>query len=392
MKVLFIPYGGSISHSIPLIALSRMLDKEDFKTSFLLPRGKHELAARLGLNVIDIDYLSTWQHSFRTELRAYKLFSPDVVIDDTNSTTGLTTAFVKLPRVTIQRTGLFPGSVPCDPNYDFSIKFDMGQVPDMSFMGLPQPQKFSDFFNADYKIVPGIPSIEQLPPSLNSDSTYFFSGPLLLEDYLTKQVIDLSARADGTLGADGTFAALDRFFAEHAKRRKIYITFGTVAQAGPQILSCIRRLIRQKTAVVTSIPLEGLSAEERKYYFYAPYLPMNYVCKNVDLMVHQCGSGTYHYPLIHKLPTITIGTRTYDRDGVARCLQELGVSIHLKAPEELSNFEEAFQEAIERCCESDSELVAGMRQQMAALNEEITRTTADFNLESVLQKAVKCAA
>lgn len=389
MRVLFIPYGGSISHSIPLIALSRMLDKEDFKTSFLLPRGKHQLAARLGLNVIDIDYLSTWQNSFRTELRAYKLFSPDVVVDDTNSTTGLTTAFVKLPRVTIQRTGLFPGSVPCDPGYEFSIKFDMKQVPDMTFMGLPQPQKFSDFFNADYKIVPGIPSIEQLPPSLSSDSTYFFSGPLLLEDDLTEQVVDLSARANGAHSAEGTLAALDRFFAEHAQRRKIYITFGTVAQAGPQILSCMRRLIRQKTAVVTSIPVEGLSAEEQKYCFYAPYLPMNYVCKNVDLMIHQCGSGTYHYPIIHRLPTITIGTRTYDRDGVARCLQKLGVSIHLKAPEELADFEEEFQSAIEQCYESNGALVAKARQRMAALNEEISRTAADFNLASILQKAVK---
>ena len=387
MRVLFIPYGGSISHSIPLIALSRMLDKEAFKIAFLLPRGKHQLAARLELNIIDINYLSTAQHSFRTELRAYKLFSPDVVIDDTNSITGLTTAFVKLPRVTIQRTGLFPGSMPCDPDYEFSIKFDMGQVPDMTFMELPQPQKFSDFFNADYKIVPGIPSIEQLPPSLSYDPTYFFSGPLLLEDYMMEQVIDLPTRADGAPGAEGNFAALERFFAEHAQRRRIYITYGTVAQAGPQILSCMRRLIRQRTTVVTSIELEGLSAEERKYYFYAPYLPMNYVCKNVNLMIHQCGSGTYHYPIIHKLPTITIGTRTYDRDGVARRLQELGVSTHLKAPEERSDFEEEFQETIERYYESDGELVAEMRQRMAAINEEISRTAAAFNLEAVLQKA-----
>src|SRR5262245_52142819 len=137
MRVLFIPFGGSVSHSIPLIALSRMLDKAAFKVAFLLPRGRHPLAARFGLDTVDIDYLYD-QHSFRNELRAYGLFSPDVVIDDTNSVTGLTTEFVNLPRVTIQRTGLFPGSVPCDLSYEFSLEFDMKHVQNMAFMGLSQ--------------------------------------------------------------------------------------------------------------------------------------------------------------------------------------------------------------------------------------------------------------
>jgi hypothetical protein len=92
---------------------------------------------------------------------------------------------------------------------------------------------------------------------------------------------------------------------------------------------------------------------------------------------------------MHQLPMITIGTQKYDRDGVARRLQELGVSTHLKAPEERADFEEAFQEAVERYYESDGELAAEMRQRMAALNEEISRTAAAFNLEAVLQKAVK---
>jgi hypothetical protein len=363
-----------------------MLDKEAFKTAFLLPRSKHQLAAKFGLNAIDIDYPYN-QHSFRIELRAYGLFSPDVVIDDTNPVTGLTTALVNLPRVTIQRTGLFPGSVPCDPNYEFSLEFDMKQVPNMAFMGLPQPQRFSDFFNAKCKIVPGIPSIEQLPPSLSYDPTYFFSGPLLLEDYMMDEVFKLPDD-DGARPAEEDFLSLERFFAKHAQRRRIYITFGTVAQASPPIISCIRRLLRQRTAVVTNVKVEDLNADELQYYFESRYLPMNHVCKNVDLMVHQCGSGTYHYPIMHQLPTITIGTRTYDRDGVARRLQELGVSVYLKAPEEREDFEEALQESIERYYE-DGALVAEMRQRMAALNDEIARTAAAFNLEEVLQKAVK---
>lgn len=389
MRVLFIPFGGSVSHSIPLIALSRMLDKAVFKVAFLLPRGRHQLAARFGLDTIDIDYLYD-QHSFRNELRAYGLFSPDVVIDDTNSVTGLTTEFVNLPRVTIQRTGLFPGSVPCDPSYEFSLEFDMKHVQNMAFMGLSQPQKFSDFFNAKYKIVPGIPSIEQLPPSLSNDPSYFFSGPLLLEDYMMDEVFKLPDHSDSGLPAEEDLMSLERFFAEHAQRRRIYITMGTVAKAGPTIISCIRRLLRQRTAVVTNIIVEDLNAEDKQYYFRSLHLPLNYVCKNVDLMIHQCGSGTYHYPIINQVPTITIGTRTYDRDGVARRLQELGVSVHLKAPEERADFEEAFHESIARYYE-DEALVAKTRQRMAALNDEIARTTAAFNLGEVLQKAVRSA-
>jgi UDP:flavonoid glycosyltransferase YjiC (YdhE family) len=391
MRVLFIPFAGVISHTIPLIALSRMLDNATFKTAFLLPRKKHQVATKLGLNIIDLDYASISENSFRTELRAYGLFSPDVVIDDTNITTFFASSFAKAPRVTIQRTDTFPGGLDSPQRHQYGPNYNWKIMRPPDVMGIQQPRKPSELFNADYKIVPGVPSIEQLLPAQSDDPTYFFSGPLLLEDHMMEQVIDSSARADGARNAEGNFTALESFFAEHAHRRRIYITFGTVAKAGPQILSCMRRLLRQRTAVVTSIEVEGLSAEERQYYFYAPYLPMNYVCRNVDLMVHQCGCGTYHYPIMHQLPMITIGTRHYGRDIVALRLQELGVSTHLGVAEERADFEEAFQEAVERYYESDGELAAETRRRMAALNEEISRTAAAFNLEAVLQKAVKCA-
>jgi uncharacterized small protein (DUF1192 family) len=392
MRVLFIPLGGVISHCIPLIVLSRMLDNAAFKTAFLLPRRQHRLAANFGLNVIDIDYDSNQygEGHFREELRGYGLFSPDVVIDDANVITGLAAAVADLPRVTILRTGMFPGGAPCDPKYGHSLGqgFDLSKWQDITYMGLPQPQTFSDFFKAKCKIVPGIPSIEQLPPSLIHDPTYFFSGPLLLEDYIMEQIFNLSIPHDGARAAEELLMSLERFFAEHAQKRRVYITYGIVAKPGSPIVSCIRRLLRQRTAVVTNVEVKDLSAEERQYYFKASYLPTSYVCKNVDMMIHVCGSGTYHYPIIHQLPAITIGTQTTDRDGVARRLQELGVSVYLEAPEERSDFEEAFQEAVERYYE-DGALVAEMRQRMAALNDEISRTTAAFNLEEVIRKAVK---
>ena len=388
IKVLFIPLRGTISHTIPLVALSRMIKTKSIKTAFLLPRRDDQVATKLGLNVLDIDYKGGKdKNALRTELRAYNLFSPDVVIDDTNFITGLATAVTKLPRVTIQRTGVFPGSLPCNPHYTHSLNFDAKKIPDVTFLGLPQPQTLSDMLNADYKIVPGIPSIELLPPSLRFDPTYFFSGPLLLEDYLIEQASVAKPQITAAFHMQRDFVSLERFLAENARRRRVYITFGSEELAGEAILSCIRRLLRQGVAVVTNIKVEGVSAEEQQRYYHADYLPMNFVCANVDLVIHQCGSGTYHYPILHQTPMITIGTQCFDREAVALRLEELGVSVHLAAPEERPDFEEAFLEAVERRF-SNELLVAETRQRMAGLNEEISRTAAAFDMETILQKAV----
>jgi hypothetical protein len=388
IKVLFIPLGGTISHTIPLIALSRMIKTKSIKTAFLLPRRVHQVGAKLGLNVLDIDYEAVKdKNALRTELRAYNLFSPDVVIDDTNYITGLATAVTKLPRVTIQRTGIFHGSLPHNPRYTHSLNFDAKKIPDVTFMGLPQPRTLSDMLNADYKIVPGIPSIELLPLSLRFDSTYFFSGPLLLEDYLIEQASAAKPQSAAALNMQRDFVSLESFLAKNAQRRRVYITFGSEAQAGEPILSCIRRLLWQGVAVVTNIKVEGGSDEEQQRYYHAYYLPMNFVCAHVDLMIHQCGSGTYHYPILHQVPMITIGTQCFDREAVALRLEEIGVSVHLAAPEERPDFEEAFLEAVERRF-SDELLLAETRQRMTGLNKEISRAAAAFDLETILQKAV----
>jgi UDP:flavonoid glycosyltransferase YjiC (YdhE family) len=388
IKVLFIPLGGTISHTIPLIALSRMIKTKSIKTAFLLPRRVHQVATELGLNVLDIDYDTiNDKNAFRTELRAYNLFSPDVVIDDTNFITGFVAAFMNLSRVTIQRTGIFPGSLPCNPRYRHSLPFDPKNLPDVTFMGLRQPRTLSDMFNADYTIVPGIPSIELLPPSLRSDPTYFFSGPLLLEDYIIEQVHAAEPQITAALPTQRDFVPLESFLAKNARRRRVYITFGAEARAGESILSCIRRLLWQGVAVVTNIKVDGISAEEQQLYYYAYYLPMNFVCAHVDLMIHQCGSGTYHYPILHQVPMITIGTQCFDREGVALRLEEIGASVHLAAPEERPDFEEAFLEAVERRF-SDELLLAETRQRMTDLNKEISRTAAAFDLETILHKAV----
>jgi UDP:flavonoid glycosyltransferase YjiC (YdhE family) len=366
-----------------------MIKKTTIKTAFLLPRRLHQLAANFGLDVLDIDYAASDNSSFRIEMSAYKLFSPDVVLDDMNPITSFATAFMKVPRVTMQRTGSFPGSLPCNPKYKHSMEIEVKQLPDVTFLGLPQPQTFADLFNANCNIIPGVPSIELLPLPLRSDPTYFFSGPLILEDYLMEQAIVPAKRIAIAHSARQGLEPLERFFAEHARRRRVYATFGTEAQAGAPIRSCLRRLLRQGVAVVTNIKIGELSAEEQQRCYFAPYIPMHFVCAHVDLMIHACGSGTYHYPILHQVPTITVGTQTYDREGVALRLEEIGVSVHLAAPEERADFEKLFQETVEHYFESNCALLTEMRHRMAAINEEISRVAAAFDLETVLQKAVR---
>ena len=53
---------------------------------------------------------------------------------------------------------------------------ELRDLPDVTFLGLPQPKTFTDFFKADMKIVPGIRSIELLP-ALGEADVVFLAVP-----------------------------------------------------------------------------------------------------------------------------------------------------------------------------------------------------------------------
>ena len=79
-----------------------------------------------------------------------------MVVDDMSLSTGYATALAGVPRVTIQRTGLFPGSAPKNKTHQHSLKVvsrDVRDLPDVTFMGLPQPQTMFDLFKAVAYIV-----------------------------------------------------------------------------------------------------------------------------------------------------------------------------------------------------------------------------------------------
>jgi len=387
MRVLFVPMlEGGLAHLLPLLALNKMLNGTSAEAAFLVPRYQHEIIRQSGVQVLDVDHTG-----FRTELPTYKKFAPDVVVDDASLTTGAATTLARKPRVAIQRTGMFPGSVPRNSNHGHSMQIGPKELKEewatLAHFGLPTPQKFSDLFKADFKIVPGIRSIEVLPPPLQADASYFFAGPLIMDDYLVGKFN--TSRAHVNLSEARNFDLLQRFFDAHRERRVIYATFGTIARAGHTLFTCLQHLLDEGVAIVTSINVKGLSAAQQELYFWARYLPMSFVCSHVNLMIHHCGSGTYHYPIMSGVPGLTIGTRCYDRDDVAVRLEELGASVHIGAPEESEDFIEKFRQAIERYFGDGGEYIAEKKHNIAKLKEEIARTTAAFDFEKVLQRAVR---
>lgn len=385
MKVLFVPHPGILAHTIPLLALNKRLSGSNVETAFLAPQNFHRILKQLGVNVLPIDHGLSGANSFRSEMEAYGDYSPDVVVDDASLATGFATALKGVPRVTIQRTGMFPGGQPRNKNHKLSILVPKPEeVPNLSFLGLRQPRSYTDFFDADLKIVPGIRSIELLPPNLQGDPTYSFSGPLLIDDYMVGQT--LPGGPDITQMQN--FADLLKFFEMHRNRKIVYLTFGTQALPTRMVFTCIRFLLDNDIAVVTSIDVKELTEEQRKRYYFAHYLPMHLVSAHADLVVHQCGSGTYHYPILHNVPTITLGTKCFDREDVALRLEELNVSTHIPAPDECEDFVGIFKRAVAEYFVGSGSLMQERKERLLCLKAEIDETSASFDFEGLLHQAV----
>ena len=109
-------------------------------------------------------------------------------------------------------------------------------------------------------------------------------------------------------------------------------------------------------------------------------------------MIHQCGSGTYHYPILHGLPTITVGSGCHDREDVGERLMELGVSLHLPGPGEQIDFRERFKAAIDQYLTDPSGFLPEREKKLRELNREIQETSAGFNFAEVLYSAIERAA
>jgi UDP:flavonoid glycosyltransferase YjiC (YdhE family) len=210
-----------------------------------------------------------------------------------------------------------------------------------------------------------------------------------MEDLLISQ-FNSQIESDASNGVDyfKRFDLLESFFNKNQGRRVIYATFGTIAKAGSEVIECLKYLLKRDMAIVSNIYLEGLSEKDRSLYFFARYLPMHFVCSKSDLVIHHCGSGSYHYPIINHAPSITIGTQCYDRDDVAVRLEELGVSMHLPAPAEHGDFVRSFVEKVEQYFANSGALLNEKKKNLIPLREEIERTIETFDFEGALKQAI----
>jgi len=107
------------------------------------------------------------------------------------------------------------------------------------------------------------------------------------------------------------------------------------------------------------------------------------------MMIHHCGSGTYQYQVLYKLPSITIGTGCYDREDVALRLEELGVSKHIPHPTEVVDFLSLFKNAFKSYGGLQGNLYVETKRRLSVLQEEMRRVFNSFNFEEILEYTLR---
>lgn len=384
MKVLFIPNAGAvIPHLAPLMALALRLDPQVHESKFLVPARFHAPLTKLGKQALGIDYSP--ETAFKNEMLACTQYCPDVIVDDFSMVTLLTASVMGIPRVTIARTGAFPGFVPRDNShchscesigrFDFATSFRESEL----YFGIPAPESFADLCAAHANIIPGIRSIEILPPDASNRPDFFFSGALDLPDYMMPI-------PEGHIQRDG--AGAGQFIERHTGRNIAFVTVGSVLAPNPSIRQAILHMLDAGVAVISTVSMTELSPGQDQLFHYAPFVHMHEVCSRVDMMVHHCGSGTYQYAILHGLPSICVGSRFYDRDDVGFRLHELGVAKFIPAIDDDSVFMEKFCEGFDVCTDRSSAWYLEAMRQLDALKRENDRTSEIFDFESVLEEVV----
>ena len=404
MKILTIPYVvGGASHLIPLMVLNNNYIKSipSVDNYFLIPKEKHQMLNAFGMKTAPFDYnippfavadikknmekglaqefvqsIDRFKKYFiDLESKAYAAIKPDVLIEDCSSSTLQLEKKYGTPRISIQRTGMFR-SLPREyrnPNHVHSLEtgFSMNNVvnqniPDKETLELNNQTNqsilanYDDYLNATAKLIPGIPSIEVLPADIPNRSSYFYSGPLLIKDRPGKQSKE----------------ALERFWEENKTKRKVYITTGLVDTSN--ILPFIQLLLDRNFAIITNHTLEEF---ENPAIFSKKILPLNYLCSKVDLVIHHCGSGMYHYPILNSKPSITIGTQCFDREDVAIRLEHLGISKHTPHPMDNSHYLTIFEDNLKHF---EQKTLCDISQ-LETLKKEILHTNASFKFKNLLQ-------
>jgi UDP:flavonoid glycosyltransferase YjiC (YdhE family) len=384
IKVMFSPHPMA-SHLIPLICLAKKLDKSEFETTFLVPEIFHNHVESNGLNVINTNRLL--EHGLMPEIKAASGFQPDVIVDDLNYYCAFSSRILKKPRVSIVRKGILPYEEHTR-GYKHSsevIEYFQGLAEiNLAKHGMWQPKSVSDLFVGDVNIIPSIPSVDVLPDVIRGDERYVYSGPLLLDDEEMSGPMTYAEKME---------AELDDFLDRCRDKKVVYFTIGI--DDPTEILNkaqhCIVSMLRDETvAVVTNVShaaeIDGALASR---LFFSEFLPMNKVCSRIDLMVHHCGCGAYGYQLKYKVPGIVLGSKSYDRDDIAKQLDKCGAVHYLPAELDFDDFSQRFNMHVQQLLDASSTAYAAQKAAIMNLNDEIISVGTAFDFGKIIRDVVQ---
>jgi UDP:flavonoid glycosyltransferase YjiC (YdhE family) len=385
------------SHLIPLIALAKLLRKSRFKVAFFVPEQFHAYVRSFNFTVLarepgrdtaliaDGELEAAHEAELASEVSAITRFEPHVLVDDLNICTAFSSRLTGKARISVVRKGV----IPCEeatrgychssgiPEYFDRVKETLSFCQD-----LWHPRDYYDLFKGDVNIIPSIPAIEALPPLLEDKSSYLYAGPLIIDDH---EMIGPQTYTSDIYGA------MDFFCCTNANRKLVYFTVG-LAQPD-HILKraerCIQSLLAHGAAIFTNmVNLPGEAAGRQSRLFSSAYLPMHYICARADLMVHQCGSGTYGYQLRYELPGIALGSKCYDRDDVAIQLDALGASCYISEDLGEDAYAEKFNALVDQLLDSSSRLFAKQKAALAKIKKDTLAVQQNFSFEAVVQQVV----
>jgi hypothetical protein len=392
MNILTVPYiAGGLSHLIPLYVLQQrhLRNNIGVKNQFLVNSSSQKFLTMQGIQCVPIDYvfeenqlmsnnyLRIKEYVVEMEKEAFNIVKPSLIIEDTSFFTPLIAEKNHLPRISIQRTGIFRSidkryrnakhvhSLEKVNNIDKSVSFSNSYNSEITTHNDSDSYLLQQYAKPKSKIIPGIATIECLPENIEDRESYFYSGPLIVMDKPSK---NLSGR-------------LDEFLNSNKQKPIVFITTGTIDRT--PIENFIEFFVKRNYAVITTCNCD-INEAYKQEIFYNKLLPLNYICGISNLVIHQCGSGMYHYPIMNRVPSLTIGTQCYDREDIALRLQELGVSGHIPHPDDNPNYWNIFLEMVNRF-EKNTLTNYDM---MDRLRIEINETMSNFEMEKVIQYAL----
>ncbi|QZK91027.1 hypothetical protein K5V07_11210 [Flavobacterium sp. CHNK8] len=391
ITILNIPYfAGGLSHLIPLYVLHHkyLRNNSEINNQFLVSNNLQKILKMQNINCVSLDYFSNddllnsndypqlVEYLVEKEKEAFSIVKPSLIIEDTSFTSPLIAEKNDIPRISIQRTGFFRSidKQYRNENHGHSIMKGNSLGDSLNFSNLNNLElpKFDDsdlcffqqYLTPKVKIIPGIPTIERLPENIENRGSYFYSGPLIIMDKPSK---NLSIR-------------LEEFLNNNKKKPIVFITTGTIDRT--PIENFIEFFVQNNYAVITTCNCE-INDAYPKEVFYNKLLPLHYICGISNLVIHQCGSGMYHYPIMNRVPSLTLGTKCYDREDIALRLQELGVSGHIPHPDDDSNYWDIFLKKVnkfEQNTLTDYEMIDRLR-------VEINEVASNFKMNKVIQYA-----